>query len=88
MNPDSRACSRKEGPNCQHLIKPIWSWCVNSTCRRYPGVFLQGGVTDCSYYKPIGSPRDKVARWCEWFALAGLVCFYVTLTVALIWSLV
>ncbi len=53
MNPKCKACYAPPGPNCRYRTGPLRSLFVGTDCTKYPGMALGGGVTDCSYYKPV-----------------------------------
>jgi len=78
MNPKERACSRRSGPDCRYLTFALSYWCTNKACCRW-----RGGWVNCPYYRPVEEPSP----WWENLLLAGLLLFYVTLTIILVWSL-
>ena len=61
-NPEERACSRPDGPNCQFLSSAQNWWCMNRECSRECG-YGHANV-DCSYYKPVGQTQGtKIDFW-------------------------
>lgn len=83
MNPESKACSRPEGPDCKYLVGPPWSFCTNTTCILYPGQHLGKGwggigVTDCSYYEPETGPAQSI-KW-------GINISMVLIIILIIWT--
>ena len=76
MNPEYKACWRPTGPNCRYRTGPLRSVFTGTECTKYPGLYLGGGVSACSYYKPSTFWDDF---WCgvTYGAIVGLIaiCF-------------
>lgn len=82
MNPEERACIRRNGPNCRYLTSALSYWCTNKACSRRRGTTFPG-VVNCPYYRPV-----EPSSWRENLLLTGLLCFYIILTITLFWSLI
>jgi len=59
MNPEERACSRPDGPDCQFLVSARSWWCTNRKCIQERGTSIPG-IRDCPYYKPVGETHEEI----------------------------
>lgn len=77
MNPQERACSCEDGPDCKYLEPIIDYWCVNDACCEERGTKIPG-IINCPYYEPYKIPWKLIIGF-----VAGILALGISSTLFL-----